>query len=51
MAGNKKYLSKVVKGGNTLFIKDEEAREAISQLDPASAASVETCEAIIDELT
>lgn len=51
MAENKKYLSKIVKGGNTILIKDEEAREAISQLDPASAASVETCEAIIDELT
>ena len=29
----------------------EEIKEEISQLDPASAASVQTCEAIVDELT
>ena len=29
----------------------EEVKEEISQLDPASAASVQTCEAIVDELT
>lgn len=40
------------------YVKDAEAQaaiadieEEISQLDPASAASVETCEAIVDELT
>ena len=29
----------------------EEVKEEISQLDPASAASVQTCEAIVAELT
>lgn len=29
----------------------EEVKEEISQLDPASAASIQTCEAIVDELT
>lgn len=47
----KKYLSKIVKGGNTIYMKDEEARAAIEELDPATQASIETCRAIIDELT
>ena len=29
MANDKKYLSKIVKGGNTLYIKDAEAQAAI----------------------
>ena len=45
----KKYVSKIVKGGHTLEIKDEEARAAIEAIpEPASVA---TCESIIDELT
>lgn len=33
------------------YCEDTEARAAIEALDPASAASIATCEAIIDELT
>lgn len=59
MAEDKKYyISKVRKGGKDIYVKDVEARSDIRQLqsdvaalNPASAASVETCEAIIDELT
>lgn len=47
----KKYISKIVKDGVTMNIKDAEARAAIAELDPASAASTQTCEDIIDELT
>ena len=32
------------------YVKDAEARAAIAELDPASAASTQTCEDIIDEL-
>ena len=32
------------------YVKDAEARAAIAELDPASAASMQTCEDIIDEL-
>ena len=32
------------------YVKDAEARAAIAQLNPASAASVQTCEDIISEL-
>ena len=35
----------------TIYMKDEEARAAIEELDPATHASSETCRAIIDELT
>jgi len=42
----KKYLSKIVKDGNTIYVKDEEARDG----NP-TYASVATCESIIDELT
>ena len=48
---NKKYLSKIVKGGYTIYVKDEEAQAAIQQLNPAEAASVATCASIISELT
>lgn len=51
MPETKKYISKIVKGGNTIYMKDAEAREAISQLEPTDYASVATCESIIDELT
>jgi len=44
----KKYVSKIVKGGQTIHLKDEEAQAAIGEL---SRASVATCESIIDELT
>lgn len=44
----KKYLSKITKDGQTVHIKDAEARAAIDNL-PADA-SVQTCEDIIDEL-
>lgn len=33
------------------YAADAEARAAIEEMDPASAASVQTCEDIIDELT
>ena len=46
----KKYISKIVKGGNTIYMKDEEARAAIEELNPASQASIDTCKSIIDEL-
>lgn len=46
MADNKKYLSKISKDGNIIYMKDEEARAAIP-----TTASVATCESIIDELT
>jgi hypothetical protein len=46
-----KYLSKIVKGNNTLHIKDAEARAAIAQLDPAEAASVAEGQQAIAELT
>ena len=38
--------------GNTerWYAADAEARAAIEQLEPASAASTQTCEDIIDEL-
>ena len=45
----KKYISKIVKGGVTLDLKDSEARETLANLP--SAASVQTCQDIIDELT
>lgn len=32
MPDNKKYLSKIVKGGNTLWLKDAEARQLISDI-------------------
>ena len=48
---NKKYLSKIVKGEHTIYMKDEEARAAIQQLNPAEAASVATCASIAAELT
>ena len=51
MATNKKYLSKINKGGNTIYLKDEEARAAIQQLNPSQAASAETCASIVAELT
>ena len=42
----KKYISKIVtKGGQTLYVKDEEARQS------NTSASTQTCEDIIDELT
>jgi hypothetical protein len=47
---DKKYLSKIKKDGKTIYIKDEEARAAIQELDPQQAASAATCESIIDEL-
>ena len=46
----KKYISKITKDGQTLEIKDAEARAAIEQLDPVSAASDTTCEDIIDDI-
>ena len=42
----KKYISKIAKDGQTLDIKDAEARAAIQPY-----ASTQTCETIIDELT
>ena len=40
------------KGGlERKYVKDAEARAAIAQLKPVSAASTQTCEDIIDELT
>lgn len=51
MPQTKKYLSKINKGGVTIYMKDEEARAAIEELDPASHASTSTCEDIISELT
>jgi len=47
----KKYLSKIVKSGNTIYIKDAEAREAIASLPSSTYASTSTCEDIISELT
>lgn len=44
----KKYISKIVKGGQTIHVKDAEAQAAIANLP--SAASVATAEAVIDEL-
>lgn len=41
-----KYLSKISKDGETIYIKDEEARAAIP-----TSASTATCQSIIDELT
>lgn len=46
----KKYISKIAKDGVSLDIKDAEARAAIAELDPASAASTQTCESIVSEL-
>ena len=40
-----------VGGTQRTWFKDVEARAAIEQLNPASTASVQTCEDIIDELT
>ena len=45
----KKYLSKIVKSGQTIYMKDAEAQAAIGNLPPQ--ASVATAEAVIDELT
>ena len=45
----KKYLSKIVKDGNTIYMKDAEAQAAIQNLP--SAASTQTCQDIVDELT
>ena len=42
----KKYISKIVKGGNTMYMKDEEARTAI-----ANVASVAETTAALAELT
>ena len=36
----KKYLSKIKKNGSTIYLKDEEAREAISRLNPSDAEPV-----------
>ena len=47
----KKYISKIVKGDQTLDIKDAEAREAIASLPSSTYASTSTCEDIITELT
>lgn len=47
----KKYLSKIVKGGNTIYMKDAEAQAAIAELEPPTYASTQTCEDIISELT
>ena len=35
----KKYLSKINKGGDDIYIKDAEAREAISQIDVSAIAA------------
>jgi len=37
-------------GTQRIWYKDAEARAAIAELDPASAASTQTCEDIISEL-
>jgi hypothetical protein len=45
----KKYLSKINKGGNDLYIKDSEAREAIAAIGtPATTAE---CISAANELT
>ena len=51
MPTNRKYLSKINKGGVDIYMKDLEAREAIQQLDPAEVASVAEATAAADELT
>lgn len=37
----KKYISKIVKGGNTIFVKDSEAQEDIQQLQNAFQIATE----------
>ena len=45
----KKYVSKINKGGNDLYIKDSEAREILSQV--TDTATIAECEAAARELT
>lgn len=48
---DKMYLSKIVQGGNTLYIKDSEAREAISALEAYSDYVGVTTTALTDGST
>lgn len=48
---DKKYLSKIVQGSNTLYIKDSEAREAISALEAYSDYVGVTTTALTDGAT
>jgi hypothetical protein len=48
---DKMYLSKIVQGSNTLYIKDAEAREAISALEAYSDYLGVTTTALTDGAT
>ena len=45
---DKKYISKIINGSDTLYIKDEEAREALSGLTSAMHYVGATTTAIAD---